>query len=338
MPQSPPRHSHVVPLLCLTGAVIFWGTSFAATKTALASFSPMTVIWLRMMVATVVFAPAWFFLPRPRYRSGDVKWLALIALLQPCIYYLAEGYAVQLTTSSAAGVISAIVPLLVALGAWLFLRERLTGRAAAAIAISLVGVAMLSVGGEAQQAAPNPVLGNILEVIAMTSAAASMVALKHLSSRYNAWFLTGLQAAVGAAFFLPGAVAGLPGAWQSAQPIAWASVAYLGVAVSLAAFGLYNMALTRMPANRAAIAINAVPAVALLSGWLLLGEMLTPLQLTACAVIVGAVVLAETGSAPAVADESEASVVASEAAERAGTGADTTAHESPELAPETSAG
>ena len=296
MPSS--RASRIVPILCLLGAVTFWGTSFAAMKTALDSFSPMTVIWLRMAVATLVFAPVWFFLPKPQYLRGDVKWLALVALLQPCIYYLAEGYAVQLTTSSAAGVISAIVPLLVAAGAWLFLREHLSARSMVAIGISLVGVAMLSAGGHSQASAPNPVLGNALEVVAMVCAAGAMLAIKHLSARYNPWFLTGLQAAVGAVFFLPGATAGGTTGWAAAAPIAWVSVVYLGTFVSLAAFGLYNTAVTKMPANRAALSINLVPAVALLSGWLIRGESLTLLQLAACAVIVGAVVLSETGAAP----------------------------------------
>ena len=83
---SPRATSRIVPLLLLLSAVVFWGTSFVATKTALDSFSPMTVIWLRMAIATIAFAPAWFFLPRPAYQRGDAKWLALIALLQPCIY------------------------------------------------------------------------------------------------------------------------------------------------------------------------------------------------------------------------------------------------------------
>jgi drug/metabolite transporter (DMT)-like permease len=294
--SSPRAVNRIVPLLCLMGAVLFWGTSFAATKTALDTFSPMTVIWLRMAVATIVFAPAWFFVPRPTYERGDFKWLVLIVLLQPCIYYLAEGYAVRLTTSSAAGVISAIVPLLVAVGAWLFLHEHLSARSVVAIAISLVGVAMLSMGGMTQASAPNPVLGNLLEVGAMMAAAGSMIALKHISRRYNPWFLTGLQATAGAIFFLPGALASNPATWTAAPPVAWASVAYLGVAVSLGAFGLYNTAVVHMPANRAALAINLVPAVALLSGWLVRGESLTATQLVGCAIIVGAVVLSETGA------------------------------------------
>ena len=297
MSTPKPRRS-VLPLLYLGGAVFFWGTSFVALKTALDSFSPMTVMWLRMAVATIVFAPFWRRIPRPDYRRGDWKVLLLAAICIPCLYYLLEGYALQFTTSSQAGVISAIVPLLVAGGAWLFLHEQLTWRGSAAIALSLAGVAALSLGGSAQENASAPLLGNLLELLAMVAAAGSMLAIKHLSSRYDPWLLTGLQAAVGAMFFAPLAFASNPSTWLAAAPVAWACIAYLGIAVSLGAFGLYNSALKLLPASRASLAINLIPAVALLAGWAVLGESLSWVQLAACAVIVGAVVFAESGPDP----------------------------------------
>ncbi len=293
----------LLPLLLLGGAVLFWGTSFVALKTALGSFSPMTVIWLRMIIATVVFAPFWRRIPRPDYRAGDWKVLLLAALCIPCFYYLFEGFALQFTTSSQAGVISAIVPLLVAGGAWVFLHERLTWRGAVAIALSLGGVAALSLGGTVQANAPAPLLGNFLELLAMVAAAGSMIAIKHLSTRYDPWLLTGMQAAVGAVFFAPMAFASDPTTWLAAAPVAWACVAYLGIAVSLGAFGLYNSALKLMPASRASLAINLIPAVALLAGWAFLGESLSWVQLAACGVIVGAVLFAETGPDPVPVEE-----------------------------------
>jgi len=289
------RRARLLPVVLLAGAVVFWGTSFAATKTALDHFTPMTVIWLRMCVASVVILPFMPRLPRPRYVVGDWKLLGLSALFIPCAYYLAEGYAVRFTTSSQAGVVSAVVPLLVAAGAWLFLKERLTARSIVAIAASLVGVAMLSLGGVEQASASNPVLGNFLELLAMVAAAGSMLSIKHLTARYDAWLLTGMQALVGAVFFLPFALADGLTPLLSAPAVSWACVAYLGVVVSLAAFGMYNTAVKVMSASRASIAVNAVPAVALLTGWLARGESLSPVQLAACAVIVGAVVYSEMG-------------------------------------------
>jgi drug/metabolite transporter (DMT)-like permease len=299
-PKSPRA---VLPLLFLGGAVLFWGTSFVAAKTALDTFAPMTVIWLRMIIATLAFAPFWHKVPRPEYRRGDWKVLLLAAICIPCLYYLFEGYAVRLTTSSQAGVISAIVPLLVACGAWAFLHERLSWRGVTAIALSLAGVAALSFGGTAQPSASDPLLGNALELVAMVAAAGSMLSVKHLSTRYDPWLLTGMQAAVGAVFFAPMALASGLSGWLSAPPLAWGCVAYLGIASSLGAFGLYNSALKLMPASRASLAINLVPAIALIAGWAVRGESLSWVQLAACAVIVGAVVFAESGPDPVVAEE-----------------------------------
>ncbi|HSK48327.1 MAG TPA: EamA family transporter [Coriobacteriia bacterium] len=301
MPTSAP--SRIVPLLCLAGTVFFWGTSFAATKVALDSFSPMAVIWLRMAVATLAFLPFWRLVPRPEYRAGDWRLLALAAVCIPCLYYLLEGFAVRFTTSGQAGVISAIVPLIVAAGAWMFLNERLTWQGGVAIAASLVGVAVLSSTGLVQETAPHPVLGNLLELAAMIAAAGSMLAIKHLSARYNPWLLTGMQAVVGAVFFAPLLLATPSTDWTAATAAAWVSVAYLGTFASLGAFGLYNTALKGMPATRAALSLNLIPAVAVFAGWAVRDEAMLPVQLAACALIVGAVVFGEVaGRVPAEED------------------------------------
>lgn len=305
----------LVPALCLSGAVLFWGVSFVAMKTALAGFSPMAVVWLRMLIASLALLPFWWRIPKPEYRRGDLKWLVLVCLLQPGLYYLCESYAIGLTTASQAGVISAIVPLLVAAGAWLFLAEKLSARTAAGLALSIAGVVMLSLGASAQASAPHPALGNALEVVAMVSAAGATIAVKHLISRYNPWTLTGIQAAAGVAIFLPGAIASHPSTWASAPASAWWSVAFLGVFVSLGAFGLFNTAMSRMPASRAAIAINAVPLVALVTGAVVLGDTLGALQAVGCVAIAAGVVVGQSDATSGEGESAVASAIVEEAAE-----------------------
>jgi drug/metabolite transporter (DMT)-like permease len=137
----------------------------------------------------------------------------------------------------------------------------------------------------------------------MVGAAGSTLTIKHLSERYDPWLLTGYQALVGAIFFAPGAFMSNPDAWMHAPLAAWAGVAYLGIFVSLGAFGLYNTALAVLPASAARLAINLIPAVAMLTGWLALGETMSPLQLAACVILIGAVAFGESGSTPAPVDE-----------------------------------
>ena len=109
----------------------------------------------------------------------------------------------------------------------------------------------------------------------MVCGAGWMILMKRLLYCYSGWFVTGAQAAVGAVFFAPGALASDPRTWLSVPPSAWLGVMFLGICVSLGAFGLYNTALVQLPATRASMAINLVPAIAFLSGLVVLGEELT---------------------------------------------------------------
>ncbi len=291
------------PRLCLAGAVLLWSTSFMATKFALSGFSPMAVIFLRMGLASIVMTTFWSRVPAAHPARGDAKWLVLLCLLQPCLYFLLEGYALSFTTSGQAGLVSSLVPLLVAAGAWAFLREPLTGRMLLGIVLSLGGVVWLSLSGRHSGGdAPNPALGNLLELGAMCCAAGYMLVLKHLASRYGSWRLTGLQTFAGALFFLPGALATQPvwlanplAAAHAPPTAAWLAVAYLGGLVTLGGFGLYNQAISRLPAAQAAAAINLVPLVAVLAGWSMLGEALSPTQVAACALALAGVILGQTG-------------------------------------------
>jgi drug/metabolite transporter (DMT)-like permease len=291
----------LLPLVSLAAAVILWGTSFVATKAALAGFGPMTIIAIRMLVATAMMAPLWRVIPAPERRSGDWRWLGLIALLYPCLYYALETNALQLTTASQAGAVSALVPLFVAVGARTFLGERVSGRAVVGLVTSLTGVVALSVAAPVEAASPAPALGNALEVLALASYAVSMLALKRLTSRYDPWFLTGLQCLVGAVVFLPALVLMPLGDWGRVPGEAWLGLLFLGIMVTLLPAGLYNFALSRMEAGRSALAINLVPVVALTTGWAILGDQLNVIQLAACALVLGGVVAGQTSGAPKVA-------------------------------------
>ncbi|MBW2648057.1 MAG: DMT family transporter, partial [Deltaproteobacteria bacterium] len=60
---------------------------------------------------------------------------------------------------------------------------------------------------------------------------------------------------------------------------------FLGGLVTVAAFGLYNWGISRIPASKASVFINLIPVVAVALGWALLGEGLTPLQCVAASAI-----------------------------------------------------
>ena len=309
-PRVPP--ALLWPVLAMLAAMLLWGGSFAAMRVALRVLDPWSMMWIRMAVGLALLAP--FVLRRlPRdlrasYRQGDWKLLALLVASEPCLYFLLESHALRFTTSSQAGVIVAAAPLLVALGARLFLGERLSAAGAAGLTLSIAGVAGLTFLGGSPGSAPaagavNAPLGNALEMGAMIAAAAYTLSSSRLGRRYSPWSLTALQLAAGALFFLPGLVFLVRSGWRgfpwgpATSPVSpWVLVgvlAFLGSFVTLAAFAFFNWGLSRLPAARASLFLNLIPVIAVLLGWVLLGESLSIVQCFCAAAVIGGVLLGQ---------------------------------------------
>ena len=288
----------LAPTLALLAACILWGSSFIAMKVAVTNFHPLFVVFARMSIAAVAFL---FLMRRFRadYRAGDWKLIALMALCEPCLYFVFEAYALQYTSASQAGMVTAILPLMVALGARLALGERTAGRTYAGFCLSIVGVVWLTGVAVQTENAPNPLLGNFLEFVAMCCATGYMVLLRHLSARYNAWFLTFTQAAVGAIFFLPAMA--LPGVQlpQELPLIPALCIVYLGLVISIGAYGLYNFGMSRVPAGQASAFVNLIPVVSVVLGCLLLGDTFTKQQMLAAVVVFAGVFLSQRKITPA---------------------------------------
>ena len=279
----------------ILAAVLLWGGSYPAMRVAVGVLSPWAMMAARMIVALTVILP---FAPKlipNNFQRSDLRLLLPMVLFQPCLYFLCESHALVYTTSAQAGVISAFVPLFVTVGAWLVLAESITRNTVAGLAVSIAGVAGLTLFGEPGGTADNPLLGNTLELLAMACAAANMVAVKRLSSRYNPWTLTAMQVCAGTVFFSPGFYF----AWR-AEPEIWSpglilTLCFLGAFVTLGAFGLYNWGMSRIPASKASSFINLVPVAAVILGWTLLSETLSPVQWAAAATVIAGVALGQYG-------------------------------------------
>ena len=282
----------------LTGAVLLWAGSFIAMRVAVAVLPPGLVVWLRMTITLVLLLPAVKFLMLKRFQKKDLVLLVPMVLLQPCIYFLLESTALTLTSASQAGIISSTVPVFVALGALLFLKEPMGGRQWYALVLSIAGIIGLTLGGkDTPGSAVNPLMGNLLESLAMVAAAGNFLLIKHLAGRYNSWSLTALQVLAGFLFFLPASryIPAVPAeAWT--VPVV-ASVLFLGLFVTFGGFGLYNYGQSFVPAARASLFINLIPVVTAFLGLTILGESLSGIQIASGVLVIAAVRLGTSSPA-----------------------------------------
>lgn len=270
----------------LLTAMVIWSTSFAVLKVTFRTYDPMFVIWGRQAVASILF----LFVVRKlwsgcSYKKGDIKLLLAMALFEPCLYFTFEAAAITYTTATQAGIITSILPLLVAVTAFFTLKERAALITVTGFITAVAGAAILSIFSDVTESAPNPVLGNFLEFIAMVCAAGYTIALKRLSERYDPFFLTAFQCFTGSLFFLPFVLlrpGGIPAEFTMMPSL---GVLYLGIVVTIFAYGMYSVGVSRVSAGTAAAFVNLIPAFSIFWGWMFLGERLNPAQLAGCGLI-----------------------------------------------------
>uniref|UniRef100_UPI0040579B9F DMT family transporter n=1 Tax=Candidatus Electrothrix sp. TaxID=2170559 RepID=UPI0040579B9F len=283
-----------------TPADMFWASSFVALKIAFHGYHPMQVIFGRMFLASLCFLP---FIPTFRklvWRKQDLKYLLIMAISEPCLYFTFEAKALELTSASQAGMITAIMPLLVAILAWAWLKERVSRQTLIGFSLAILGACWLSLASESSSNAPNPLLGNFYEFMAMVCAAGYTVSLKHLSNNYPALFLTAIQAFLGSLFFFPFLLLpeiGFPGHWQAIPALA---VIYLGTFVTFVAYGCYNYSVSNIPASQAAGYLNLIPVFSVILGMLILDDRLNFAQWLACGLVFCGVWLSSQRKKPQV--------------------------------------
>ena len=276
------------PTWGLVIAMAIWGGSFIALKIAFRAYDPMVVMWGRMGGSCLLFLPMLNRVTRIHYRSGDWKYFLLMGIFEPCLYFTFEAHALTYTSASQAGIITAMLPVLVAVAAWGVLGETFSMKSLLGFILAVTGACVLSVSGGETAASPNPALGNFLEFLAMVWATCYAVLLKQLSHRYPALFLTFVQTITGLVYFsllllFPGTV--FP---QHIDTPGIGAIVFLGSVVTFGAYFLYNYGVSRMPAGRATAFVSLIPVFAVIMGWLFLDERLTYVQfLSTCLILTG---------------------------------------------------
>ena len=284
--------------IALLIAMVIWSTSFVVLKATFRFYDPMFVIWGRQAVAALLFL---FIIRRLwgrcSYKKGDIKLLLAMAIFEPCLYFTFEAAAIVNTTASQAGIITSTLPLLVAVTAYFTLKERVTITGVTGFVTAIGGAVILSIFSDTTEAAPDPVMGNFLEFLAMVCATGYTISLKRLSSRYDPFFLTAFQCFTASIFFMPFVLLRERGMPEHLLIMPSIGVLYLGIAVTMLAYGLYSVGISRVRAGTAAAFVNLIPVFSVFWGWLFLGETMNAVQYAGCALVFLGVYLSQRPAA-----------------------------------------
>ena len=286
----------MIGIVSLIFAMFIWASSFIALKAAMEDLGPFTVIFLRMIIASLCFVYFIKSFLKYKFSKKDLKFILLLALFEPCLYFIFESKALQFTSASQAGMITSLMPIITAMAAGYFLKEIISKQLILGSLIAMSGAIWLSLQGITTISSPNPLLGNFLEFLAMVCGAGYTITARYLSDKYSALFITAIQAFIGAIFFAPLFVYEYFTIPLNITMNSFLWVVYLGVVVTLAGYGLYNYALTKIQASKAAVFVYLIPVFTLILAYFILDEKLSVLEFIACSVILFGVFISEVSS------------------------------------------
>ena len=280
-------------LASIVFAMLIWASSFIALKAAMQDIGPYTVIFIRMIFASLCFV---YFIKgffKYKFTKKDIYYILALGFFEPCLYFLFEAQALQYTSASQAGMLASLMPLITAILAGYLLKEVITQKLIFGSLLAMIGVIWLSVNSTTSVSAPNPMLGNFLEFCAMSCGAGYTIVAKHLSSKFSAIFITAVQSFIGMVFFFPFFIYEMNTMTMNFTIEGMSWILYLGVVVTLGGYALYNYSITKLDASKAAVYVNLIPIFTLMLAYLILNEKMTESQLIASVLILIGVIISQ---------------------------------------------
>src|SRR5215467_1386528 len=269
--SAPSVTAEVVMLL----ANVVYGTSYVVAWVTLQSVPPATLAFLRLLIARLVLLALSRRERREPMSGADHRAIALMGILGFAGAYVCSNWGIAHSTATNGALLITVEPIsMILLSPW-YLGERLSRRGAIGAALTIAGTVVLVVNGipgVTEKLVPHWA-GDLMLVVAGVAYASYSLLGRRVLERHPPLSVTIRSLVWGAAALLPIAVL----EWASgARPI-WTATTisgtlYLAVVITALGYVVWNWALARVPAPRAAIFLNVQPIVGALLGAVLLGE------------------------------------------------------------------
>jgi drug/metabolite transporter (DMT)-like permease len=277
MPQG--LSTRVVVAIVIT--VLAWGSAFVVIRGTGPHFTGGALALGRLLVGSIVlgvvlFGGRWFggrgWL-RPTGR--ELVLILVFGIAWFGVYNVALNTAEHTLDAGTTAMLVNIAPILIALGAGLFLGEGIPRWLAVGAGVALLGVLLIGFATGVDSLDP---AGVIWAIVGAVTYALGVLFQKPALRRLPAAQVTWMGCTIGA-------IACLPFAGQlvhdvgSAPPAALVGVVYLGAVPTALAFSTWAFALSRMPAGQLGVSTYIVPPVAIVLSLIAFGEVPPPLAI-----------------------------------------------------------
>jgi drug/metabolite transporter (DMT)-like permease len=287
-------------------AATLWAINGTVSKVILASgISSLRLSEVRTTGAVIGFVLVLLVTnpSRLRVRARELPFLAVFGIAGLALVQWFYFLAIHRLAIGIALLIQYLAPLLVALWARYVFHEPVRRRIWLALVLALVGLALIV---DVRQGGAMSTAGIVFSLAAAVTYALYILLAEHAVGERDAVSLLAWGFAFGAVFWSiiapwwsfpsghASAHVSLLGNLSSHHAPVWALMAFMIVVGTIVPFFLLVSALRHLPATRVGIIAMLEPVVATIVAWAWLEESLSAIQLVGAAVVLGAIVLAQT--------------------------------------------
>lgn len=268
-------------------AMVFWAFSFIWTQMAIESFPPVTLVALRLVLASLILYGYVRLTGKfQKLRKEDLGSFILLAFFEPYLYYMGETYALTMMSPTLVSVIVATIPLFAPVLAYFMLKEKITKSNMIGILISIIGVLLvIYVPGAGMYA---EFWGIVLVFIAVFAAVFYSATLRRISSYYSITNIILYQSLIGLLFFFPTFLITDLADIHSVKITGKAVTALLMLAIfaSVIAFVFFGGVVRKIGIAKTNVFVNLIPVFTAVFSWLILDHYLTFTQWMGILVVV----------------------------------------------------
>jgi drug/metabolite transporter (DMT)-like permease len=265
--------------------VVLWASAFPAIRVAAPAMGAIGLSFARLAVASIALLVVALVVHARRPRRADLGWIVACGFFGMTAYQLLLNVGELHVPSGTASIVVAAAPIVSVVVARLLFSERISRSTAVGSLVALAGVAFvcLTRAGISLSAAAWIVVG------AMVVQGIYHPLQRPLLKRYTSIEVASYAMIAGTIMTLPLVPFGFEGL-VGAGPGPWLAAVYLGLLPSAAGFVLWAYAVGRMPVAVSTSLLYLVPPVAVLIGWIWLGELPTLPELLGGAIVLAGVV------------------------------------------------
>ncbi len=268
----------ILGAICLSLAASIWGGMYVVSKYVLDFIPPLTLVWLRFIIAFVVLYMILKITEKKQKKTVTIRkkdWLlfAWIGFIGYFISITCQFIGTKLSDAHTGSLVTSATPAFMVIFAAIILKEKLTARRMLSTIIATIGV-IIVIGWDIEIG--SYFIGTIILVGAAITWALLSIYVKIASAQFSSLVITTYAIFFSLFFITPFMI------WEfQSNPIEHMNlyvvlgVLYLGIVSTAGAFFLWNKGLELMDASIGSLFFFFQPIVGSLLGWLLLNETLS---------------------------------------------------------------